>query len=144
MCDFLFQNISNIFHAPTEVIETLQQLEPYKAPKEDLRVKAGTADELDLNENGEVSIPDEQVIGKSKDLFGDKVYGDIDDKLNSVIDSIVSKKPENPERISLPISESCWRQRRRTIGRSRQAELRLRYEGFPTEEGRTQDQGRCE
>ena len=98
MCDFLFQNISNIFHAPTEVIETLQQLEPYKAPKEDLRVKAGTADELDLNENGEVSIPDEQVIGKSKDLFGDKVYGDIDDKLNSVIDSIVSKKPENPEK----------------------------------------------
>lgn len=72
MCDFLFQNISNIFHAPTEVIETLQQLEPYKAPKEDLRVKAGTADELDLNENGEVSIPDEQVIGKSKDLFETK------------------------------------------------------------------------
>lgn len=97
MCDFLFQNISNIFHAPTEVIETLQQLEPYKAPKEDLGVKAGTADELDLDENGEVSIPDEQVIGKSKDLFGDKVYGDIDDELNSVIDSIVSKKPENPE-----------------------------------------------
>lgn len=98
MCDFLFQNISNIFHAPTEVIETLQQLEPYKAPKEDLGVKAGTADELDLNENGEVSIPDEQVIGKSKDLFGDKVYGDIDDELNSVIDSIVSKKPENLEK----------------------------------------------
>ena len=26
MCDFLFQNISNIFRAPAEVIETLQQL----------------------------------------------------------------------------------------------------------------------
>lgn len=97
MCDFLFQNISNIFHAPAEVIETLQQLEPYKAPREDLGVKAGTADELNLNENGEVSIPDEQVIGKSKDLFGDKVYGNINNELNSVIDSIVSEKPENPE-----------------------------------------------
>ena len=97
MCDFLFQNISNIFHAPAEVIETLQQLEPYKAPREDLGVKAGTADELNLGENGEVSIPDEQVIGKSKDLFGDKVYGNINNELNSVIDSIVSEKPENPE-----------------------------------------------
>lgn len=98
MCDFLFQNISNIFHAPAEVIETLQQLEPYKAPREDLGVKAGTADELNLDENGEVSIPDEQVIGKSKDLFGDKVYGNINNELNSVIDSIVSEKPENPEK----------------------------------------------
>lgn len=97
MCDFLFQNISNIFHAPAEVIETLQQLEPYKAPREDLGVKAGTADELNLGENGEVSIPDEQVIGKSKDLFGDKVYGNINNELNSVIDSLVSEKPENPE-----------------------------------------------
>lgn len=97
MCDFLFQNISNIFHAPAEVIETLQQLEPYKAPREDLGVKAGTADELNLDENGEVSIPDEQVIGKSKNLFGDKVYGNINNELNSVIDSIVSEKPENPE-----------------------------------------------
>ena len=97
MCDFLFQNISNIFHAPAEVIETLQQLEPYKAPREDLGVKAGTADELNLDENGEVSIPDEQVIGKSKDLFGDKVYGNINNELNSVIDSIVSEKPEHPE-----------------------------------------------
>lgn len=97
MCDFLFQNISNIFHAPAEVIETLQQLEAYKAPREDLGVKAGTADELNLDENGEVSIPDEQVIGKSKDLFGDKVYGNINNELNSVIDSIVSEKPENPE-----------------------------------------------
>lgn len=97
MCDSLFQNISNIFHAPAEVIETLQQLEPYKAPREDLGVKAGTADELNLDENGEVSIPDEQVIGKSKDLFGDKVYGNINNELNSVIDSIVSEKPENPE-----------------------------------------------
>lgn len=97
MCDFLFQNISNIFHAPAEVIETLQQLEPYKAPREDLGVKAGTADELNLDENGEVSIPDEQIIGKSKDLFGDKVYGNINNELNSVIDSIVSEKPENPE-----------------------------------------------
>lgn len=97
MCDFLFQNISNIFHAPAEVIETLQQLEPYKAPREDLGVKAGTADELNLDENNEVSIPDEQVIGKSKDLFGDKVYGNINNELNSVIDSLVSEKPENPE-----------------------------------------------
>lgn len=95
MCDFLFRNISNIFHAPAEVIETLQQLEPYKAPNKDLGVKENTVNELDLDEDGKVSIPDEQVIGKSKDMFGDKVYGDISDELDSTIDSIVSAKPED-------------------------------------------------
>lgn len=87
MCDFLFQNIGNIFHAPTEVLEALQQLAPYKAPNKDLGITASTADDLSLDENGDVNIPDEQAVGLAADLFGDKIYGDLGDDLDEKIDN---------------------------------------------------------
>ena len=88
MSDFLFQNISNIFRAPAEVLDVLQKLEPYKAPSKELGVHEDTADELDLNENGEVDIPQEQVIGLANKMFGEKVYSSIADELDDVIDTI--------------------------------------------------------
>lgn len=99
MSDFLFQNISNIFRAPAEVIEVLQTFEPYKAPNEDLGVKRGTADELSLNEDGEVEIPTEQVVGLAEGMFGDKVYGNIADDLDDVIDSITVEDSGDPDDI---------------------------------------------
>lgn len=86
MSDFLFQNISNVFRAPTEVINILQKFEPYKAPNNDLGITEGTADELSLDYDGEVKIPDEQVIGKAAELFGEKRYG----IKESLIDAIES------------------------------------------------------
>ena len=97
MSDFLFQNISNVFRAPVEVIEILQSFEPYKAPNDDLGVRRDTADELSLNEDGDVEIPSEQVVGLADGMFGDKVYGDIADDLDEVIDSIVLEKSEDPD-----------------------------------------------
>lgn len=88
MSDFLFQNIANIFRAPTEVVEIIQRFDPYKAPNENLGINGETADELSLNEEGEVELPDEQVIGTASNLFGGKVYSDISDDLNNVIESI--------------------------------------------------------
>ena len=92
MSDFLFQNISNIFRAPAEVLDVLQKLEPYKAPSKELGVHEDTADELDLNENGEVEIPQEQVIGLANGIFGEKVYSSIADELDDVIDTITVDK----------------------------------------------------
>lgn len=92
MSDFLFQNISNIFRAPAEVLDVLQKLEPYKAPNKELGVREDTADELDLNENGEVEIPQEQVIGLANGIFGEKVYSSIADELDDVIDTITVDK----------------------------------------------------
>lgn len=88
MSDFLFQNISNIFRAPAEVLDVLQKLEPYKSPSKELGVREDTADELDINENGEVEIPQEQVIGLANGIFGEKVYSSIADELDDVIDTI--------------------------------------------------------
>lgn len=94
MSDFLFQNISNIFRAPSEVIDIIKNFDAIKAPTEDLGIHRGIADELDLNNNGDVEIPEEQVIGKAADMFGGKVYGDISDDLETHIDTIVQERDE--------------------------------------------------
>ncbi|WP_165063007.1 DEAD/DEAH box helicase family protein [Adlercreutzia sp. ZJ154] len=92
MSDFLFQNISNVFHAPAKVIELIQNFEPFKAPNKDLGIEQGaTAEELSLNAEGNVEIPEQQAIGLAADLFGDKVYGAVEEDLGNAIDEIVSK-----------------------------------------------------
>lgn len=108
MSDFLFQNISNIFRAPAEVLDVLQKLEPYKAPSKELGVREDTADELDLNENGEVEIPQEQVIGLANGIFGEKVYNSIADELDDVIDTITVDEDGDPDDVFLDNLQSIF------------------------------------
>lgn len=83
MSNFLFANISGIFGAPKEIIDVINNMQPLEEPKKlkPTEVDETTADSLHLNENGEVEIPKEQIIGTATDLFGDKVYANIDDQL---------------------------------------------------------------
>lgn len=108
MSDFLFQNISNIFRAPAEVLDVLQKLEPYKAPSKELGVHEDTADELDLNENGEIEIPQEQVIGLANGIFGEKVYSSIADELDDVIDTITVDEDGDSDDVFLDNLQSIF------------------------------------
>ena len=94
MSDFLFQNISNVFHAPMEVIEIIQQFTAVQEPKSNVNITPQTEDELSLDENGEVSLTDDFVIGKSTEVFGEKIFGDVPEKLKSVIDDIQAAKDD--------------------------------------------------
>ena len=84
MSNFLFQNITNIFSAPEQVKEILEKLEPIEEPK--VRLTREVREELSLDENGDVSLSDEYIIGKEQDVFGDKLY-DISDMLYSDVDA---------------------------------------------------------
>lgn len=101
MSDFLFQNISNVFRAPAEILEVLQKIEPFKAPNKELGIQEDTADNLSLDENGEVVIPQEQVIGLADGIFGDKVYDSIVGDLDDVIDSITVDESGDPDDVFL-------------------------------------------
>ena len=96
MSDFLFQNITNVFHAPQEVIDIIQQFAPVSEPKANANVSVTpqTADNLSLDENDEVSLSDDYVIGRSAGLFGDKIFGDVSEKLNEVISQIEEDAPK--------------------------------------------------
>ena len=85
MSNFLFQNVGNIFNAPKEVIEILQKFEPIKEP---VGVKEETRNDLNIDENGNVKIPEEQIIGTANNVFGEKIYVDIEKNLINSVEAI--------------------------------------------------------
>ena len=102
MSDFLFQNISNVFHAPQEVIDIIQNFTPIQEQKSKVDITPSTGKELSLDENGEVSLEDGYVIGKSAEIFGDKIFGTVPDCLHTAIDEI---SVENEEVAEEPIEK---------------------------------------
>lgn len=73
--NFLFTNISNIFNAPVEVKEILDELITAKEDKNKQHDSTiDNVDEVKVDNNGNVLIDDQRIIGKSKEIFGNKIY----------------------------------------------------------------------
>lgn len=105
MSNFLFANISGIFGAPKEIVDLINGMQALEEPKtlKDVGVDEHTADDLNLNKDGEVEIPEEKKIGLAQGIFGEKIYKDIDEQLKQTVDDITEehKKNPNPERDEL-------------------------------------------
>lgn len=97
MSDYLFQNISNVFHAPQAVIDIITAFQPVEEPKNKLDVTHDTANELSIDENGEVALTDEFVIGKTTEIFGPKIYDDIGAMLIDKVQEIDAKQPKKQD-----------------------------------------------
>lgn len=85
MSNFLFQNIDRIFGAPKEVMDIIQKFEPVKAPKDNSVITV--PEDLEVDENGDPVVSREQVIGLATELFGEKVFSDIQD-IQDVVDTV--------------------------------------------------------
>lgn len=92
MSDFLFQNIGNVFHAPQKIIDIIKKFEAVKEPKKDIGVTDKTADKLNINEEGEVEIPENVIDNKTDNLFGDVIYGNINSKIEEEIKNITDEE----------------------------------------------------
>lgn len=94
MSNFLFQNIANIFNAPPEVIDIISSLP--NAPEGDLvDVSKDTREALFVNEDGEVDIPGELIIGTAKEYFGEGIYNDITNVMEEKTTEVMnSSSPE--------------------------------------------------
>ena len=93
MSNFLFQNISNVFGAPAIVREIVEKLTP--AHEEGKKVnpqKLNGMDTVTVDENGEVEIPSEIVVGKTQGLFGPKVYETILQDAQEKVEAISHSK----------------------------------------------------
>lgn len=99
MSDFLFQNISNVFHAPVEVIDIISQFTPVAEPSKKGEIDKEGAWDIPLDENGDVSLYDDYVIGVTPDVFGDKIYGDIEEDFASVIESVSEPEEKQPDAV---------------------------------------------
>ena len=91
MSNFLFQNINNVFSAPKEVIDIISTFEAIGEPKSKVNLSEEVKKDLPLDENGDVSILDEVIVGIATDLFGDKIYNITTSVEHTMIDLQESK-----------------------------------------------------
>ena len=130
MSNFLFANISGIFGAPREIIDIINNMQALEEPKAlaPAAVDETTADSLNLNENGEVEIPKEQIIGTASDLFGDKVYANVENQLAAAVEEIQRNVELTPnpkkdelkelrERFAKPIADTLMDSAREQYGK---------------------------
>lgn len=99
MSNFLFQNIGNIFSAPDAVREIMEKLptateEKWRSRPDELK----KIEQIPVNQDGEVEIPEAVAIGQAQDMFGEKIYGIIDDVSQKAI-SLFKKKDGVVEQI---------------------------------------------
>ncbi len=98
MSNFLFQNISNIFNAPAEVINIISSL-PNAPQGEPVDVSEETRKDLFVNDNGDVEIPREFVIGRTQDVFGDKIYTSIEQTLKDKTEESIKNTTDTQKRL---------------------------------------------
>ena len=75
MSNLLFRNIANIFSAPSIVGEILKKID--KAHEErgrNINADLDEAGNVSVDDNGEVTVPTEVIIGQEQQIFGDKLY----------------------------------------------------------------------
>lgn len=75
MSNFLFANIGNVYAAPAEIKEILQQIKPEyeQGPKKGNNTIENIED-VHADDKGEIKIPEEVVVTKTQAVFGEKVY----------------------------------------------------------------------
>ncbi len=87
--NYLFANISGIFGAPAAVTAIVQKLTPAREDSFDARENAlAGMEDVPVNEDGEVEVPEEVVVGRHAELFGDKIYETLEDAIDPVLDEL--------------------------------------------------------
>ena len=93
MSNLLFSNIANIFSAPAIVGDILKKID--KAQEERGRSSKTSLEEagnVTVDENGEVMIPTELIVGQEQQIFGEKLYKTFDE-----IDSEIPKDADSSD-----------------------------------------------
>lgn len=100
MSNFLFQNIANIFGAPKEVIDIIEGFTPIEEPKAKPLGEVPSQEDMSLNEDGDVELSDEFVIGQSSNVFGDKIYETLDTLIEDTVAEIDTAEQKEKEIIN--------------------------------------------
>ncbi|UNT95601.1 DEAD/DEAH box helicase family protein [Allobaculum mucilyticum] len=92
MSDFLFQNITNVFHAPKAIVDIINKFEPIQ--EKDVLLSVEDGEDLYVNEDGEVEIPEAVIEEKTEEVFGAKIY-DVQESLEKAVqETKVAREPD--------------------------------------------------
>lgn len=92
MSNFIFRSGLHLFNAPPAIRDIIDKLTPVKAND---TTKTSEKDyDFSLDENGEVVIPTEVVLGEAKDLFGPKYYSEISTDIEPSITQLANSNTD--------------------------------------------------
>ena len=94
MSNFLFANISNIFSAPEAVKNIVDKMSQVKK-QEKLNIDDNTPDDLNLDENKQVNISEDLIIGEAQEIFGQKIYEDIKNQVSDIYEERTISEEKN-------------------------------------------------
>lgn len=104
MSNFLFQNISNIFGAPSVVRDIVGKLAPAKEePKRRDGDQLQNITDVPVDDKGEPQVPEEIVIGTARDIFGDKKFETVTEETASPISELA--KSEGLEDVETSVNQ---------------------------------------
>lgn len=107
MSNFLFANISGIFGASGFVRDIIEKLTP--AHEEGGKADNSKLDALDtvkVDNEGNAIADESIVIGKTQELFGDKIYETIPADIDEAVTTVAESKPDDVERHVKKLSEA--------------------------------------
>ena len=87
MSNFLFTNISNVFGAPQFVQSIINKLTPAQE-ESNKKKELSEPPNIQIGQGGDVEVPVERIIGTAHDIFGEKIYGTINEDVESAISNL--------------------------------------------------------
>ena len=94
MNNYLFTDaLGVIFHAPQEVIDIITSFTPVEEPGKKANVTPQTAEDFSIDDDGEVAVTDEHVIGLAPEIFGEKIYDVQPGRLEDIVPPSAAPTP---------------------------------------------------
>lgn len=107
MSNFLFANISGIFGAAGFLREIIEKLTP--AHEEGGKSDKGKLDAIGtvkVDEDGNAVVDEKIIIGKTQELFGDKIYERIPADVETAVATVAESRPDEVQRQVKALSEA--------------------------------------
>ncbi|WP_281714530.1 DEAD/DEAH box helicase family protein [Allobaculum stercoricanis] len=96
MSNFLFQNVTNVFRAPQSVLDILNKFEPVE--EKDAKIYVEDMDDLYLDEEGNIDIPEPIIEEKANNIFGAKIYATQDVLSETIRSMAIAKEPNEKQK----------------------------------------------
>ena len=105
MSNFLFTNVGVVYGASDKVVSILKNIKPEKEQSSGKnKATMEDADTLQVDENGEIDVPQEVVVNQTNAIFGEKIYEITPPPVTDIYEDIVQKEKEQKQTEKRPVA----------------------------------------
>ena len=111
MSNFLFQNITNIFHAPDEILDILKQFTPAKEPAKNANIDSEEAQNMVFDDEDNVLPDEDMVINTTNGVLGSPMFANLLDTAKEAakeaVNNATAKKTDEYEKIAATLAKQA-------------------------------------